>query len=244
MSNIFQIKRRISGAAGAPSSLKSGELAWNQVDDIVYAGFGDDGSGNATSIVPIAGRGHFAQSSELVSLGYGDMLKSTYDTNDNGKVDVAELAEGVAYANITGLPSEFVPADHDASKISTGIIDAARLPNTVFSKPLVTTNDIPTLTTSEQDDITNGSAVVISDGRVFYYTGTGSKTSTSSYIEGADKTPDWSQISGKPTTFTPISHTHTLSQITDAGTMASQNSGAVSITGGSINNITLDGGTY
>lgn len=244
MSNIFQIKRRISGLAGAPSSLKSGELAWNQVDDIVYGGFGDDGNGNATSIVPVAGVGHFAERSELASLGFGDMLKSVYDTGDNGKVDVAELAESVAYANITGLPSEFVPADFDASKIATGVIDAARLPNTVFNKPLVTPNTITTLTTSEQNEVSSGSAVVVSDGRTFYYTGTGDKTVEANYIEGADKTPDWSQISGKPTVFPVAVHTHTLADITDAGTMASQNSGAVSITGGSITNITLDGGTY
>ena len=31
----------------------------------------------------------------------------------------------------------------------------------------------------------------------------------------------WSQIQSKPSTFTPTSHTHTLSQITDAGTIAS-----------------------
>ena len=37
--------------------------------------------------------------------GTWDMLKSTYDTNNNGKVDVAELAEGVAYANVTGKPT-------------------------------------------------------------------------------------------------------------------------------------------
>jgi hypothetical protein len=30
----------------------------------------------------------------------------------------------------------------------------------------------------------------------------------------------WNQIQSKPSTFTPTSHTHTLSQITDAGTVA------------------------
>lgn len=60
MPQIIRIKRRNSGDPGAPAALRSGELAWNQVDDIVYAGFGDDGSGNATSIVPIGGRGFFA----------------------------------------------------------------------------------------------------------------------------------------------------------------------------------------
>lgn len=55
----FQIKRRISGAAGAPSALKSGELAVNMADNTLYCGFGDDGSGNATSIVSLGGIGAF-----------------------------------------------------------------------------------------------------------------------------------------------------------------------------------------
>lgn len=35
------------------------------------------------------------------------MLKETYDTNGNGKVDVAELAESVAWDDITGKPGSF-----------------------------------------------------------------------------------------------------------------------------------------
>ena len=54
----IKIKRRASsGSAGAPGSLKSGELAFNEVasDKTLYYGYGDDGSGNATSIIAIAG---------------------------------------------------------------------------------------------------------------------------------------------------------------------------------------------
>lgn len=50
MATTLRIKRRVSGGAGAPASLKTGELAWNMVDGYIYGGFGDDGSGNATSI--------------------------------------------------------------------------------------------------------------------------------------------------------------------------------------------------
>ena len=59
MANTIQLKRRVSGVAGAPAALKSGELAHNEVDNTVYVGKGDDGSGNATSIVPVAGSGGF-----------------------------------------------------------------------------------------------------------------------------------------------------------------------------------------
>jgi hypothetical protein len=62
MPNTIRIKRRLAGgSAGAPASLATGELAWNQQDNILYGGFGDSGGGIATSIVPLGGTGSFAQ---------------------------------------------------------------------------------------------------------------------------------------------------------------------------------------
>ena len=63
MAVTFKIKRRASsGSAGAPTSLKSGELAYNEVatDNTLYYGYGDNGSGVATSVVAIAGAGAYA----------------------------------------------------------------------------------------------------------------------------------------------------------------------------------------
>lgn len=60
MANTLRIKRRASGGStGAPSSLKNAELAYNEADNILYYGYGDDGSGNATTIPAIAGSGAF-----------------------------------------------------------------------------------------------------------------------------------------------------------------------------------------
>ena len=60
MANTLRIKRRVAGgAAGAPSSLKNAELAFNEVDDILYYGKGADGNGDATTIPAIAGIGAF-----------------------------------------------------------------------------------------------------------------------------------------------------------------------------------------
>lgn len=49
---------------------------------------------------------------------------------------------------------------------------------------------------------------------------------------------DWSAITNKPATFAPTSHVHPLSEVTDDGTMATQNDNAVAITGGTINGLT------
>lgn len=62
----------------------------------------------------------FVTQSDLSDAGYGDMLKSLYDTNNNGKVDVAEKAESVPWAGVTGKPSKFPPSNHShgANEIS------------------------------------------------------------------------------------------------------------------------------
>lgn len=239
MVQIIQIKRRISGVAGAPASLKSGELAWNQVDDIVYAGFGDDGSGNATSIVPIGGRGYFASLAALGDAGGGDMLAAEYDTNDDGQVDAADTADAVPWSGVTGKPTEFPPENHDASKITTGQLDVARLPSAVFASPIVSTGGIADLDAGQQAQIRGGSTVTTTDGKRWQYSGAGDKTDPASYVEMADVTPDWTEIADKPTEFPPAAHTHTLADIGDAGSMAGQDADAVDITGGSIAGVTF-----
>lgn len=61
MANTVRIKRRASGgASGAPSSLQNAELAYNEVDDILYYGKGTGGAGGtATQIIAIAGLGAY-----------------------------------------------------------------------------------------------------------------------------------------------------------------------------------------
>ena len=57
MATIRLKKRSASGAAGAPSSLAPSEVAFNEADKKLYYGFGDNGSGEASSVISIAGEG-------------------------------------------------------------------------------------------------------------------------------------------------------------------------------------------
>ena len=62
MASTIRIKKRASsGSAGAPSSLASSELAFNEnaSDKKLYYGYGDNGSGVATSVIAIGGPGAF-----------------------------------------------------------------------------------------------------------------------------------------------------------------------------------------
>ena len=62
MANTIRIKKRAaSSAAGAPSSLAPSELAFNEnTGDLkLYYGYGDNGSGEASSIITVGGSGAF-----------------------------------------------------------------------------------------------------------------------------------------------------------------------------------------
>jgi hypothetical protein len=69
MSSVLRIRRRITGAAGAPGSLKNAELAYNEIENVLYYGKGDTGDGTASSIIQIAGSGAYATTS-YVSTNY------------------------------------------------------------------------------------------------------------------------------------------------------------------------------
>jgi len=57
MANIFRIKRRATGGAGAPAGLTNAELAYNEVDDILYYGKGISTGITAATVVAIGGQG-------------------------------------------------------------------------------------------------------------------------------------------------------------------------------------------
>ena len=60
MPNAIRIKRRLTGgAAGSPTGLLNAELAYNEVDNTLYYGFGDAGGGVASSVSAIAGAGAY-----------------------------------------------------------------------------------------------------------------------------------------------------------------------------------------
>lgn len=62
MAAPIRIKRRAGGAAGAPESLLNAELAFNEVDDVLYYGKGTGGEGGtATQVIPIGGPGAFVR---------------------------------------------------------------------------------------------------------------------------------------------------------------------------------------
>lgn len=94
MANTLRIKRRASGAAGAPTSLANAELAFNEVDDTLYYGKGTGGAGgSATTIEAIAGKGAF------VNLTGNQTI--TGDKTFNGTVSFATLSGLTTVGDVT-----------------------------------------------------------------------------------------------------------------------------------------------
>ena len=70
MSSPIRIKRRAGGAPGAPGSLLNAELAFNEVDEVLYYGKGTGGAGGtATSVIAIGGPGAFVALSGAQTVG-------------------------------------------------------------------------------------------------------------------------------------------------------------------------------
>lgn len=93
MANTLRIKRRVSGAAGAPSGLKNAELAFNEVDNILYYGKGADGNGDATTIPAIAGDGAF------VSLTANQTISGTKTITGTLALADATLSGNATFSN-------------------------------------------------------------------------------------------------------------------------------------------------
>lgn len=81
MANTIRLKRRANGGgAGAPATLANAELAFNEQTNIMYYGTGTGGAGgSATSIIPVAGNGAFADLTTTQTIG-GDKTFSNLVT--------------------------------------------------------------------------------------------------------------------------------------------------------------------
>ena len=148
MASTIRIKKRASsGSAGAPSSLASSELAFNEnaSDKKLYYGYGDNGSGVATSIITVGGSGAFCDlttaqtvagnktfSDNLVvsgNLTVNGTTTSIQTTNSVVKDGLIELGNGTSGtpSNDSGLVIErgssanaFIGWDESADKFIVG----------------------------------------------------------------------------------------------------------------------------
>lgn len=172
---IIKLKRRSSGgAAGAPSTLKTTEPAFNEADETLYLGFGDDGGGNATSIIPIAGKGAFVDKASaqtiagIKTFGSSPLLPTPALSDNSTKGATTAFVKGQNY--ITGNQTITVSGDAtgsgttgiELSLAASGVVAGTYTKVTVDAKGRVTvgaslaSGDIPTLLHTKISDFDTG----------------------------------------------------------------------------------------
>lgn len=184
MANTLRIKRRTSGSPGAPTSLANAELAYNEVDDVLYYGKGTGGvGGTATTIPAIAGSGAYLTLSTAqtvsggktftgsVSLGALATATTPATADDSTSVATTAFVKAQGYlTSATGvtsvalsLPSIFTVSGSPVTTTGTltGTL-ASQTQNTVFAAPSAS-NGTPTFRLLAAVDIPTLTAAKISD---------------------------------------------------------------------------------
>jgi hypothetical protein len=115
MANTFRIKRRITGAPGAPTTLLNAELSYNEVDDILYYGKGLASGVTAAAVIAIGGAGILANYMSLAGAQTvtgnktfnGNLLAPTVSGSDNStNVSTTAWVRGYAQplnSNLTNI---------------------------------------------------------------------------------------------------------------------------------------------
>jgi phage-related tail fiber protein len=170
MANTLRIKRRVSGSPGAPTSLANAELAFNEVDDVLYYGKGTGGAGGTATTVPaIGGAGAFLTLSTAQTVSgnktfTGDIIVPTQLTADSS-TKAASTAFVKAQNYLTGNQSISVTGDASGSGTTAITLTLASVGTAgtytkvttdakgrVTSGTTLSATDIPTLTASKISD--------------------------------------------------------------------------------------------
>ena len=196
MPNILRLKRRESGAAGAPSALKQSEPAYNEVDDTLYLGVGSGGGGgNAASIKAVAGAGAFVSKTGNQTIS-GDKVFTGIVDFSNATIPSLSLSQ-----NLTIVGNLIVQGT--TTTISSTTIDVAdkNIELGKVSSPSDTTADGGGLTllgstphtfnwVNSTDSWTSSENLELATGKVFRIDGISvlSKTSLGSTVTGSSLT--------------------------------------------------------
>lgn len=145
MANTLRIKRRITGAAGAPGSLKNAELAFNEVDNTLYYGKGYDAeTGNAEVVVAIGGSGNYVDLTSNQTVGGVKTFTETITGSISGNAGTATKLQTARTITVDGDVDGSVSFDGSQNVTITTTLDTVNPNVGTFgsgtSIPVVTVN--------------------------------------------------------------------------------------------------------
>ena len=176
MAVSLQIKRRAaSGSAGAPAALKSGEPAYSEVDNQLYYGYGDDGSGNATSIISVAGSGAYSTLTTNQTISGNKTFTGTVNFGSSTLQGITtQVISEVSNLYYTDARARAAVSSTSATGIAynstSGVFSLASIPNTSLTNSTFTINGGTVSlggaitvqgTTNEVDVSTTGTTVTV-----------------------------------------------------------------------------------
>lgn len=207
-------------------------------------------TGDANSVAVFDTTGTLCGSSSITT-GELDMLNgvtSNIQTQLNNKAatdhdhDASDITSGIlAAARIPNLDAGKITSGTfaaaripglDASKITSGTISIDRLPQAALERLVIVADDTARfkLTTSQ---VQNGDVVkVTSSGKMYFVKDQNELDNANGYEEfaaGTAASVSWNNITGKPSTFTPSSHTHQYAGSASVGGPANSVANALTI---------------
>ena len=177
------------------------------------------------SLATVATSGSYSDLSNKPTIPVIDSALSSTSENGLQNKAIKSALDGKANSTHTHSASDITSGtlntdripNLDASKITSGTIDIARLPAGALER-LVTVADQTARFNLTINDVQLGDTVKQLDTGIMYYViDTSNLNSESGYAEytaGSATSVPWSGVTGKPSAFTPSSHTHSASDIT------------------------------
>lgn len=239
MATRFRVRRRATGAPGAPATALSGEISYNEVDGYGWIGFGDDGAGNATSVKAIFKDDFNVQMRLPAGGGTGQIL--TKSSSADYAVAWSAPAAQVTYTNGTGLT--LVGGVFAADLTVLAKLDSPAFINTPTAPTQAGADNSTKLATTAFVQarlvaMTNGASAAYDTFKELQdFIVNDESTAAALAIAVAGKAQ-------KDQNLADLGNIATARTNLGLSSMAQQAANNVAITGGSIDGVVLDGGTF